>query len=235
MTQVRDEVRDDPDAPARRDDHEGDGATRGTARMEAFADAVFAIAFTLPVVEIHLPEASRAGGLLAGDIAALWPSYLGYALASSVIGLYWVHHHFSGAVYRTTGHWFLISTALFLATIGFVAFPARLVAEHLTDPAAREAAAQFWVMALAAISLTWLLKWTVGWRRGQVDSRLEPDYVARLNRIYWLLAAAHVTALALVFFDWRAGLAVSSLATAALIVPPRTPRYRAEAPVVEGE
>ena len=235
MANSRDEVRDDPDAPARRDDHEGEGATRGTARMEAFADAVFAIAFTLPVVEIHLPEASRSGGLLASDLAELWPSYLGYILASAVIALYWVHHHFSGAIYRTTGHWFLLATAVFLAAIGFIAFPARVVAEHLTDPAARETAAQYWVMALAAVSLTWLFKWTVGWRRGQVDTRLETSYVVRLNRNYWLLGAANVAAIGLVFLDWRIGLAVSSAALLALLVPPQTPRYRKQAPIVEGE
>ncbi|WP_118857477.1 TMEM175 family protein [Sphingomonas mesophila] len=235
MADPRDEVRDDPDAPARRDDHEGEGATRGTARMEAFADAVFAIAFTLPVVEIHLPEASKPGGLLGTELVELWPSYLGYALASTVIGLYWVHHHFSGAIYRTTGHWFLIATAVFLAAIGFIAFPARVVAEHLTDPAAREGAAQYWVLALAAVSLTWLLKWTVGWRRGQVDSRLEPSYIARLNRGYWALGIANLAAAGLVFADWRLGLGLSTAALMALIIPPHTPRYRTEAPIVEGE
>jgi uncharacterized membrane protein len=235
MSLANQEVRDDPLEPARRDDHEGEGATRGTARMEAFADAVFAIAFTLPVVEIHLPEASGPGGLLAAELEHLWPSYLGYLLASGVIGLYWVHHHFSGAIYRTTGHWFLIATAVFLAAIGFIAFPARVVAEHFTDPAARDAASVYWVWALALVSVTWLLKWTVGWRRGQVDSRLEPSYVSRLNRLYWALTIVNVAAAVIALWNWRVGLVLSSAALAALIIPPQTPRYRTEAPIVEGE
>ena len=53
--------RRDPNEPARLDDHEGQGATRGTARMEAFADVVFAIAFTLPVVEIALSTPTARG------------------------------------------------------------------------------------------------------------------------------------------------------------------------------
>ncbi len=225
----------DPDAPARRDEHEGEGATRGTARMEAFADGVFAIAFTLPIVEIILPAIDRPGALLGADLAALASAYAGYMIASAVIGLYWVQHHFSGAIYRTTGHWFLIATVLFLTVIGFIAFPARVLAEHFADPAARGAASLFWVASLAAASWSWLLKWTVGSYRGQVDTRLEPAYVARLNRRFWLLAAVNLAALLLALFSWELGLALSTLAFLTLFIPPATPRYCTEAPVVEGE
>ena len=235
MTEPSDIANVDPDAPARRDEHEGEGATRGTARMEAFADGVFAIAFTLPIVGIVLPEIQRPGGLLAGDLAALAPAYAGYLIASLVIGLYWVQHHFSGAIYRTTGHWFLLATVLFLTAIGFIAFPARVLAEHFADAAARPAASIFWVASLAVTSWTWLLKWSVGFHRGQVDARLEPAYVARLNRHFWLIAAANLAAVLLVLVRWEVGLAVSTLAFLTLLIPPATPRYRTEAPVVEGE
>ncbi len=99
---------DDPkslDAPTRRDEVEGEGAIRGTARMEAFADGVFAIAFTLPVVHIVMPEIANDGAQLGHDLAMLMPAYGGYIIASIVIGLYWVQHHFSGAIFRSTGHW----------------------------------------------------------------------------------------------------------------------------------
>ena len=52
---------------------------------------------------------------------AIWRIRWEKIIASAVIGLYWVHHHFSGAIYRTTGHWFLIATVVFLGAIGFIA------------------------------------------------------------------------------------------------------------------
>ncbi len=229
------EVRDDPAAPARRDDHKGEGATRGTDRMEAFADAVFAIAFTLPVVEIVLPEPEETSATLGAALLHLWPSYAGYLLASVIIGLYWVHHHFSGAIYRTTGHWFLVASVVFLGAIGFIAFPARVIAEHFSDPGAREAAVEYFVVSMAVLALTWLLKWTVGWRRGQVDSRLQTVYVQHLNRRYWLFALLNVAAGGLVFVSWPLGLGLCTLLTLSLLIPPRTPRYHTEAPIVEGE
>jgi uncharacterized membrane protein len=223
------------EAPARRDEHEGEGATRGTARMEAFADGVFAIAFTLPIVNIAMPSLFHPGASLARDLADLVPSFAGYGLASVVIGLYWVQHHFSGAIYRTTGHWFLLATVLFLTMIGFIAYPARVLTEHFHDPAARAAAAQFMVASMAATSWAWLLKWSVGYWRGQVDARLDPAYVGRINRGYWQLAMANLAATALVFWNWQSGLAVSTLAFLVLLRPPETPRYLTEAPIVEGE
>ena len=225
----------DPEAPARRDELEGEGAIRGTARMEAFADGVFAIAFTLPIVGIILPSVERDGALLGRDLGALLPEYGGYLLASVVIGLYWVQHHFSGAIFRTTGHWFVIATTVFLTAIGFIAFPARVLAEHFPDVAARPAAARYWVVSLTAVSLTWLLKWSVGVSHGHIDARLEPDYVRRLMRNFRLVAVGSVAAAVLVFVNWQAGLALSTLLIAWLLLPPETPRYTTLAPVIEGE
>ena len=52
-------------------------------RMDAFADGVFAIAFTLPIFHIILPAVGRSGTLLAHDLLVIWPQYLGYLLASA--------------------------------------------------------------------------------------------------------------------------------------------------------
>jgi uncharacterized membrane protein len=222
-------------APARRDEVEGEGAIRGTARMEAFADAVFAIAFTLPVVHIVMPDVAHPGARLGGELLDLIPEYGGYLLASTVIGLYWVQHHFSGAIFRTTGHWFVVATTLFLAVIGFIAFPARVLAEHFPDVDARPAAAVYWVVSLAILSLAWLLKWSVGVHRGHIDPRLERDYVRRLIRNFRLVALGNVAAAIVVFIHWPSGLLLSGLLIGWLLLPPQTPRYTTVAPVVEGE
>lgn len=222
-------------APTRRDEVEGEGAIRGTARLEAFADGVFAIAFTLPIVEIVIPSINGEGAQLGDELAALAHAYAGYIIASAVIGLYWVSHHFSGAIFRSTGHWFVIATTVFLAAIGFIAFPARVFADHFSDVAARPTAAQYWVVSLAALSLTWLLKWTVGVSHGHIDSRLEPGYVKRLTRNYRIAALLNVVAAIIVFSHWPMGLLLSAGLVAWLILPPETPRYVTEAPIIEGE
>ena len=221
----------DPERTPRMDEHPGEGAVRGTQRMEIYADAVFAIAFTLPVVELQFPEPGPGFGK---RLLELWPEYLGYALSALVIGLYWVHHHFSGAIYRTTGQHFLLATVLFLAAIGFIAFPTRAFTEHLHDPAAREAGAIFYVCALAATAVTWLIKWKVGCATGDVDDRLEPAYVNRLSRKYYWITALMVAAAAIAFLRWEAGLALAALVTLYYLRAPETPDYHRLAPEVEG-
>lgn len=224
-----------PDAPVRRDQHEGEGATRGTARMEAFADGVFAIAFTLPIFNVALPALNGSGAGFADRLLAGWPENLTYLLASAVIGLYWVHHHFSGAIYRTTGHYFLLATVLFLTMIGYIAFPVRVFTESLLHADAIPAAAAMLSCSLALVSLTWLLKWTIGNRHGHVDARLDPAYLARLTSRYRWITLWNVLAAAIVWLWWPLGVAMSWIGVLAKLQPPETPRYRTEAPTIEGE
>ena len=200
--------------------------------MEAFADAVFAIAFTLPLVEIALP---RGGEGFGQRLLNLWPAYLGYLLASLVIGIYWVHHHFSGAIYRTTGHYFNVATVVFLAAIGFIAFPARAFAENITDPAGRGTGAIFFVLGLFITSLTWLIKWTVGRLSGHVDDRLRDVYVATLDRRYRLSTLMTAVGAAMSFVQWQVGLSIATLVLLSYLMPPATPLYRSVAPTIEGE
>ena len=222
---------EEKDHRPRIDEHPGEGAVRGTQRMEIFADAVFAIAFTLPVVELKIPEPGPGFGERLLD---LWPSYLEYALSALVIGIYWVQHHFSGAIYRTTGHHFLLATMLFLAAIGFIAFPTRAFAEHIQDPAAREAGAIFYTCALAAIAAAWHLKWQTGCWTGDVDDRLDRNYVRRLTRKYRITTGLMLAATALVFVSWPIGLALAAAVTLFYVRAPETPVYREEAPKADG-
>ena len=59
--------------------------------MEAFSDGVFAIAITLLVLEISVPESGFED--LWKGIADQWPSYLAYATSFITIGGMWMAHH----------------------------------------------------------------------------------------------------------------------------------------------
>jgi uncharacterized membrane protein len=63
----------------------------GKSRTEAFSDGVFAVAITLLVLEINVPDVEGAG--LAHALAEQWPSYASYLVSFAVIGVIWMNHH----------------------------------------------------------------------------------------------------------------------------------------------
>ncbi len=101
-------------------------------RILAFSDGVFAIAMTLLVVTIQIPDIPS--GLVAeelpGDVADLWTDLFSYFLSFAVIGLFWVIHH---RMFARIGRFDMGLAAINLAFLAFVAllpFPTELLGEH---------------------------------------------------------------------------------------------------------
>lgn len=59
-----------------------------TGRMEAFSDGVIAVALTVMVLEIDVPE-----GTQLTDLLQILPQFLTYVLSFIYIGIYWSNHH----------------------------------------------------------------------------------------------------------------------------------------------
>jgi uncharacterized membrane protein len=132
--------------------------TNANARLEALCDGVFAIAMTLLVIELHVPDPESIHG--AADLwAALWsdaPTIGAFLLSFTIIFISWVNHH---AVIRSvprTSATFLFANGFLLLTVAFIPFPTALLGEFvLSDRAAP--AVVLYNAALAAQALSWIL------------------------------------------------------------------------------
>ena len=98
-------------------------------RLILFSDAVFAIAITLLVIEIKIPEV-HSGPItdvaLLHELARLIPKFIGFIISFLLIGQYWVvHHRMFGYVINFTptlvwlNIYFLLAVALMPFSTGF--------------------------------------------------------------------------------------------------------------------
>ena len=103
-----------------------------TNRLETFSDGVIAIAITLLILEIDVPEDTH--GELWSALLRQWPSYLAYLISFAVIGIIWVNHHGILALVARVDRPLLYLNLLLLLAVAGIPFPTALVAEHLQSP-----------------------------------------------------------------------------------------------------
>jgi uncharacterized membrane protein len=93
-------------------------------RLIFFSDAMFAIAITLLVIELHAPHlphrATDAQHLQA--LAALIPPLIAFFISFGVIGAFWAGHHRSMSLARHWSPQLLVPNILMLCAIAFMPF-----------------------------------------------------------------------------------------------------------------
>ena len=205
------------------------GAERGLNRFEGFSDAVFAVALTLLIVEIKVPGSSdgpQGYSDLASAMAEQWREFLALALCYTVIGAYWLQHHYSGRIYAKSDHWFSAINLLFLLAIVVVPYPIRVWCFHL-DTRFEPLASVTFVVGLALIACTWMGKWFYGMPgRRVMDERLAPDFLRQMTRRYGTATLIQIAAVPIAIVAPRLGVAVALLCIAFFVLPQPKPRYK---------
>jgi uncharacterized membrane protein len=163
-------------------------------RLETFADGVFAIAATLLILSVdgavHDPT----------DLTHAWPSYVAYAVSFVTIGIMWMNHHLLMTQVARIDRRFTIATLGLLMCIAFVPFPTRLVAEHVRDSTARDAALAYG-FTLTITGVFFSIVWFYAARGGRLlHEDADPRVVAGISRSYlpgpWIYLAATLIAFA---------------------------------------
>jgi uncharacterized membrane protein len=126
--------------------------------MEAFSDAVIAIAITLLVLEIHVPSVGK--GDLFDALVDQWPSFAGFIISFVVIGTIWASHHSMFERIKTVDRPFMFLNLLLLMGIGFLPYPTSVLATYLAKSGANEhVAAALYSITMVAIGLVFLAMW----------------------------------------------------------------------------
>jgi uncharacterized membrane protein len=108
------------------------GAGRDRDRIVNLSDGVFAIAITLLILDIRVPDIPEnlVASELPRELLSLWPKYLGYFLSFVGISSFWLIHHSIFRPIRAYDRNLLYLNFLFLMLVAFVPFPTSLLGEY---------------------------------------------------------------------------------------------------------
>jgi len=155
------------------------GGRKETGRVEAFSDGVFAIAMTLLVLNVKVPNTEQPGQL-GSLLWQQWPSYLAFVISFAFIGIMWVNHHRLFVHIRRIDHMLLVLNGALLLGVTAVPFPTAVLAQYLGKPDEKAA-----TMLYAGTYVVVALFFNVLWRYAASGHRLLGDEVdeAEVNRI----------------------------------------------------
>jgi uncharacterized membrane protein len=146
------------------------GRKGSTERLQFFSDAVFAIAMTIMVLDLKLPEDLDhvTFGAILDDVG---PQLLAYAISFLIISINWVNHHSRMRVIAHTTNQLLWANLIVLFFIALIPFPTSVLSEHgSTVPSV-----VLYSAAMACSGLASTAMWMVAYREGLVVKEIDRD------------------------------------------------------------
>jgi uncharacterized membrane protein len=185
----------------------------GYERTVAFSDGVFAIAITLLVLSVEVPEVP--GGQLDDALRALEDNVLSYFIGFAVMGLFWMGHHRLFGEARTFDRRLVVLNLVYLSFIALMPFTTAVLGEYADESlavaiyAANVAAAALAETAMTALAL----------RRGLMV--VDPDRGRDLIVSGLIVPAVFCASIPIAYADPSAGM----WSWLALVVLPRVLRH----------
>jgi uncharacterized membrane protein len=140
-------------------------------RVLFFSDAVFAIAITLLVVDLRVPNLPASLIHAGSQLRAAESRILGFALSFAVIGLFWLSHHTIFRHITVLDRVIIVINLLFLGMIAFLPYPTALLSATSTS---QPPAVIFYAACVAAAGLAQAAIWLYAIRAGLVEDGITP-------------------------------------------------------------
>ncbi|HTU96328.1 MAG TPA: TMEM175 family protein [Solirubrobacteraceae bacterium] len=126
----------------------------GTNRLESFSDGVMAVAITLLVLGIAVPNPNaHPYHSLVYELGRSWTQYVAYVISFLTIGIIWINHHAMISRLKEADQSILILNLLLLMSIGVLPFATSLMAEYLRSGHDEAVAAAAYSGALLVMSV----------------------------------------------------------------------------------
>ncbi|HEX7363624.1 MAG TPA: TMEM175 family protein [Dehalococcoidia bacterium] len=147
-----------------------------TSRLEALTDGIFAIAMTLLVLTLTLPDNTTTRLPLSQLIVEQWPKFFNYALSFLLLAVFWIVHHRQFHFIRRTNSshlWINIGILMFVALVPFTT-------DVVGDYSGHTPAEILFSSNLLILGLLFLLNWWYAcWHHRLVAPDLDREIILR--------------------------------------------------------
>jgi uncharacterized membrane protein len=201
---------------------EGSGLSK--SRLETLTDGIFAIAMTLLVLNLQVPQIPGAlvSAQLPHALRELWPKFLSFALSFVVVAVYWVGHHNQFHFIRRVDRPFIWINVLFLLCIAFVPFSAGLLGQYVHQ---QIPVAIYGLNLVVVGALLYLVWWYATTDRRLVDQDLSPHVVRLGGRRVLMGVGAYLVAVVFSFLSTGLSVALYVLVPLLYILPGHIDRH----------
>jgi uncharacterized membrane protein len=183
-------------------------------RMEALTDGIFAIAMTLLVLELKVPDLPKSVNAteLLHRIGEEGPSFFSFLISFLYCGLLWVMHHLAMHFVRHLQIALVWLNLLFLMSISVMPFSCGLLGHFLRNPVAQEIYFGNMFVAAALLAAQWLVA-----TKKKLISEDEPQKAQLMGQqIFFFPVALGAAMLAVHFINPQAGFYAMAIVLVAL-------------------
>ena len=125
-------------------------------RVEAFSDAVIAVAITLLALDLKVPDPLHTRSL-SHSLGVQWPTYAAYVISFVTIGIIWINHHAMLRRLVSVDHTILMINIVLLLAIAVLPFSTALMADYLTRSRGQHLAGIVYGASLLGMALMFLV------------------------------------------------------------------------------
>jgi len=158
------------------------------SRIVAFSDGVFAIAITLLVLALEMPETADD---VADSILKQRGDLFAYALSFAVLGKLWLAHHRFFSVLERFDRRLMGLNLLYLACVALVPYPSEVLGDYGEQPAA----VILYAASMAAVSLAFALQIVYSYRAGLIKPEIRGPERRYAGPASFLVSAIFLTSI----------------------------------------
>ena len=184
-----------------------------SSRVETFSDSVFAIALTLLILGIKVPDMDNftTSEKLFHALINLWPSYIAFVISFTAVLIMWINHHGFFKYLRKINTAFLYANGFLLLTVTFINLPTAILSKYFATPALNIATA-FYCGTMLLINCAYNLLWfSSAYKRRLVKDEITDALIFKIRNAYWLGFFVYLAAFIISFFFPIIGLLICSL------------------------